>query len=294
VAVEHPIRAASQLTGLSVDTLRAWERRYRAVVPIRTQRGRAYTTRHIQRLRLLRALVETGHAIGSIAGLPDADLRKLSPIPEAVDRTGIAPTMADAAALRQALARYDSAAVEHLVARHALMLPPGELVCRVIAPALRDAGTQWEAGHICVAQEHLLSGAVRNVLGSLLRVLPRRAGAAKLMFASPAGELHELGLLSAAVLAATAGCDVVYLGPNLPSADIAHAVKTLKPSVLVLAAAAGCPSSDEINRLKRLPSRLSIWVGGAQSAALQQQLGRRALRVDSLDAFRDLLERHAT
>jgi DNA-binding transcriptional MerR regulator len=68
----YPIRAVAKITGLSLDTLRAWERRYKAVVPGRSDRGRQYGAAHIERLLLLNQLVQKGHAIGGIAapGLP--------------------------------------------------------------------------------------------------------------------------------------------------------------------------------------------------------------------------------
>ena len=75
--VQYPIRAAASLTGLSIDTLRAWERRYQAVTPNRGKRGRAYGEGHIRRLILLRDAVVRGHAIGQVAGLEDGELEKL-------------------------------------------------------------------------------------------------------------------------------------------------------------------------------------------------------------------------
>jgi MerR family transcriptional regulator, light-induced transcriptional regulator len=73
----YPIRAVAKITGLSLDTLRAWERRYKAVVPERSHRGRQYGSEQIERLLLLSRLVGKGHAIGGIAALEDADLQKL-------------------------------------------------------------------------------------------------------------------------------------------------------------------------------------------------------------------------
>ena len=77
----YPIRAVSRLTGIGIDTLRAWERRHSAVTPIRDDRGRMYTDADIARLRLLRGAVEQGHSIGRLAGLTDAELRHLLPQP---------------------------------------------------------------------------------------------------------------------------------------------------------------------------------------------------------------------
>src|SRR3954451_2185665 len=70
----YPIRAVSRMTGLSLDTLRAWERRYEAVVPARNDRGRVYSEADVARLKRLDELVKHGHAIGTTAASSDAEL----------------------------------------------------------------------------------------------------------------------------------------------------------------------------------------------------------------------------
>ena len=72
-SASYPIRAVSKMTGIGIDTLRAWERRHGAVTPTRDDRGRMYTDADIARLRLLRGAVEHRHAIGRLAGLSDAE-----------------------------------------------------------------------------------------------------------------------------------------------------------------------------------------------------------------------------
>jgi DNA-binding transcriptional MerR regulator len=73
----YPIRVVARLTGVPVDTLRAWERRYRAVAPGRDERGRLYDDADLRKLKLLRRLVERGHAIGRIASLGEPELERL-------------------------------------------------------------------------------------------------------------------------------------------------------------------------------------------------------------------------
>ena len=88
----YPIRAVSKLTGIGIDTLRAWERRHGAVTPIRDDRGRMYTDADVARLRLLRGAVEHGHSIGRLAGLTDAELRHLAGEPARARRPRPDPT----------------------------------------------------------------------------------------------------------------------------------------------------------------------------------------------------------
>ena len=291
-AAAYPIRAAARLTGLSVDTLRAWERRYDAVVPARRGRGRAYSDAQIERLKQLAALVEHGHSIGSIAGLSDAELRKLRGSSRPADAPTI--TWAGAAALWRAVDLYEIDTIETTLTRHALLLPPHELIFTVLVPLLRDVGSKWEAGAICTAHEHMMSGAVRNVLGGLLRSLSGDDGGSRIVFATPSGQRHELGLLSAAVLAAWAGHAVLYLGPDVPPRDIARAVRRVNAKTLVLASTV--EDKDDaagVQELKRLPSHVNVIAGGACADDLRRHLGSRARVVPALEDFRALLAHHA-
>jgi len=69
------IGAVSRLTGIARERIRIWERRYGAVVPHRdASNNRLYSQEDIDRLMLIRRLVDAGHAIGQIANLPLADL----------------------------------------------------------------------------------------------------------------------------------------------------------------------------------------------------------------------------
>lgn len=69
---------AARLAGIPVETLRVWERRYRAGDPQSSDRGRRlYSAQNIERLRLIKQLVDGGNPIGSIATLPMPELLKV-------------------------------------------------------------------------------------------------------------------------------------------------------------------------------------------------------------------------
>ena len=74
----YPMRVVTRLTGLHPDTIRAWERRYDAVIPQRTNGNtRMFSAGDVRRLSILRELVDHGHAIGHIASLSDEALAVL-------------------------------------------------------------------------------------------------------------------------------------------------------------------------------------------------------------------------
>ena len=289
----YPIRAVSLMTGLSVDTLRAWERRYKAVVPGRSERGRLYTVSDVERLRQLGELVKRGHAIGTVAGLPNAELARLlegsDARPEAADH---GPT-ANLEPLMDALDRYDLPRLESSLNRYAVVLPPRDLVFSVIVPLLQEVGRRWESGSLHPAQEHLTSAIVRSVVGGLLRTSARPGASPPIVFATPSGERHELGLLCAAVLAASAGCGAIYLGADLPAADILRAAREAGARIIVVSLTTpGAVPPAELRRLATPPRNTELWVGGPEGQALLTALASRGRYVGSLTEVIPMLARH--
>ncbi len=181
----YPIRAVSKQTGISIDTLRAWEKRYQVVTPQRDERGRLYTEADLQRLRLLHAAVENGHAIGRLAALKNEDLQALS-VSQAAVTKGIEPAKTarllhqpDQAqrsvreAVMEAIERLDYAEAERELALLAAIMPPRELIHRIALPLMRQVGEAWHAGRLSIAQEHMTSALLRNLLGALIPLYRR-------------------------------------------------------------------------------------------------------------------------
>src|SRR3954447_14046466 len=118
----NPINVAARLTGVGIDTLRAWERRHHAIRPTRDARGRMYSDADLERVRLLRDAVTNGHPIGRIADLEDDALRALAAAGRPVDKPERReePTAA-ARGVIDALVRFDVAALETLLGRSAAL-----------------------------------------------------------------------------------------------------------------------------------------------------------------------------
>jgi methanogenic corrinoid protein MtbC1 len=294
----YPIRAVSKLTGIGIDTLRAWERRYGAVTPTRDDRGRMYSDADIARLRLLRGAVENGHAIGRLAGLSDAELRRLASPPGAKsssDAATIRRTAVDTAALATALQKYDAIAIDQQISMLASVLPPLELLRDVLMPVMTQVGDDWHRGSARVAHEHLMSATMRNILGSFLRLYARAEVSTRLLFATPAGERHEIGTLGAAMLAASSGLSVAYLGPDLPASDIVDSVRPAGAHVLVLgltATSAGKVKERELRTIVRdLPKEVELWAGGRGAAKYASIITPRGVVFDDYAAYQRELVR---
>jgi DNA-binding transcriptional MerR regulator/methylmalonyl-CoA mutase cobalamin-binding subunit len=296
--IRYEIQAVSRLTGIAIDTLRAWERRYGAVTPGREAGARAYSDADVARLRLLQRAVSHGHRIGRIAALGTEALRRLvvastRPLPAS---EALQPATGSST-LVEALRSFDSARVDQELVRLASVLRPIELVRDVLMPELARIGEEFRRKRASIAHEHLLSAAVRNVLGSFLRLHVPRDPAPRLLFATPAGERHELGALGAAMLAAGAGCHVSYLGPDLPARAIVDAVTTARAHVLVLGVTTSIglqPREKELRTVARdLPQAVELWLGGAAARKLAEAVGPRAMTLSDFDEYQTHLNRIA-
>ena len=77
-SIPYRIGTVSKTTGIPVTTLRIWEARYGAFTPLKTEgKQRLYTEADVSKAMLLKQLTHKGHAIGSVAHLDVAQLRRL-------------------------------------------------------------------------------------------------------------------------------------------------------------------------------------------------------------------------
>ena len=295
----YPIRAVARLTGLGIDTLRAWERRHNAVNPVRDDRGRLYTDSDVQRLRLLREVVTLGHSIGRISHLPDEELRRLAEAPgrrEPVARPEVAPaSRIDIDSLMLAVETFDSVTLETELGRAALLLRPPELLSGVLLPLLTRVGDDWHNGRSTVAQEHFVSTCVRSVLGIVLRSHAQRESGKRLLFCTPAGERHELGTLGAALIAAASGFGVLYLGADLPTNDLAASAVAAGIDVVVLGITGVSPASDVTTAIgaiaEKLPPNVELWVGGPAAQRVAGHFGASVICVSTYNDFQAEMDR---
>jgi len=303
-AATYPIRAVSLMTGVAIDTLRAWERRYNAVTPKRDGRGRVYSDVDVHRIRLLYTAVNKGYAIGRVASyttteleqLPDVAVRResASTTPPTLSPPSAPPGIVSVASLLAATERFDAQAVEHDLARAAAMLPTSMLLRDLVVPALNEIGMRWHDGAARIAHEHLLSASVRNVLGSLLRLYQKTANSQTLLFATPSGEPHELGALGAAVLAANLGLGTIYLGPGTPAEEVLATIRAVRVQVVVLGVVGAgdfAHTQAEVAAIaSQLPSETELWIGGPGAERFANQLGPRPRTIASYDALETQLQ----
>jgi DNA-binding transcriptional MerR regulator/methylmalonyl-CoA mutase cobalamin-binding subunit len=267
----HPIRVVSQRTGLSTPVLRAWERRYQAVTPSRSEGGqRLYSDHDLRRLQLLATAVDGGRSIGLIADLGLTELEAL------IDEDRETPVHSVGAATAPDVRRVETALgmigdlrvdeLEHFLMRAAVELRPHELVEGLMVPLLQEVGRGWQSGRLAPSSEHLATVAMRRFLEWMAATNQSDRTAPLAVTGTPAGQRHEFGALLAGVIAAYEGWRVRFLGPDLPASEIASVARQLGAAMVVLSAVhprMDAESAEEIVELRRaLPSSVRLVIGG--------------------------------
>ena len=293
----HPIAVVARRTGLTQDVLRVWERRYGAVRPERGPGGqRVYSDADIERLSLLNAAAAAGRSIGQIARLSNEELAKMVEDDAVAGeaRSSASPTLLDglvdtALALTRTL---ESTKLDAHLRRASGTLGVPAFVQHVAVPLLRRVGDEWHAGRLTPAQEHLASSILHDILVGTMRGFAHGNGAPRLLVATPAGERHAIGAALVGAFAAVEGWNVIYLGTDLPAADIAAAAVRAEASVVALSIVYADGSDrvlDEIRSLRAaLPEKIGIIIGGAGADLLKREVGTHGIRV--ANGLEDLLD----
>jgi DNA-binding transcriptional MerR regulator/methylmalonyl-CoA mutase cobalamin-binding subunit len=226
----HPIRVIAQRTGLNTATIRAWERRYQAVQPSRSEGGqRLYSDHDLKRLNTLRELTEGGRSISMVASLSDDEATgllledRVAATPGPPDGTTVGPPERVGQAYARILA-FDAEGLERLLWRAVLTLGGRSFLDDVVGPLLRRIGNGWVEGDVAPAQEHLGSGVIDQVLERLINV-SRPKDAPNMVVSTLPGERHALGARLVSTAAVLQGWSVQFLGADLPVSEIAAAAR---------------------------------------------------------------------
>ena len=315
-AAIHPIQVAARRTQLSADVIRAWERRYGAVIAKRSPTGRRlYSDADIDRLKLLNQAIHIGRRIGDVAHLPVQQLQTLiaedqqtvsivsSPAPVIDSHTDLpadrSATDSHLAACLQAIEQLRPDKLDMALHQAAVACSLPVLLEQLIFPLMHTVGERWQNGQLRLCHEHMASTTVRSFLGSLMQQSDFRQDsdfAPLIVITTLSGQLHELGAISAAIIAATKGWQTLYLGSSTPVEEIAFAASHRSARAVGLSL---CYPADDphlpltLKKLRRhLPHDIAVLTGGFNLVSYQPVLNDiNAICLNSMAELQQTLDR---
>ena len=262
----YTIKHAAELVGVSVSTLRAWERRYGLALPSRTEAGyRLYDDDAVRALRLMQRLVADGWSARQAAEETSRRIGDRAQAPAMpVERTIAAPAE-DLGSLVRIARDLDVAGLAEVLDRQFSTASFETVADRWLLPAVRELGLAWQAGRVTVAGEHLVAHGVIRRLSAAYEAAGAPHRGPRLLVGLPAGARHEIAILAFAVAARRAGLNATYLGADVPRADWPAAVSVSRAQAVVLAASMPAdldPLGEVVDELTEQHADLVVALGG--------------------------------
>ena len=268
-------------TGVPKETLRVWERRYAFPQPARDDNGeRVYPADQVQRLRLVKRLLDTGYRPGKIMHHSTDELTAL-----AAKATHTAPPPdADDPELKQCMALLKEHKMPQLrqkLAQVQLQMGLRRFVIELVAPLTTLVGEVWASGNLAIFEEHLfaemLQSLMRNAIFAASQQLGQAAPSPRILLTTVPQERHGLGLLMAEALFLLEGAHCVSLGVQTPLNDIVEAARLQRADIVALSFSSSMSpraAVDNVTELQhRLGSGVQVWAGGTCAALARRQLG---------------------
>ena len=267
--------------GVNAELLRAWERRYGLLEPIRSPGGfRLYGPEDAERVARMRRGLDDGMSAAEAAHAARHDA------PGRPQSDGL---LADAAPrLLAAIHDFDEASVQAVLDESFAAFGLEAVLRDIVLPTLTSVGLEWQEGTLSVSQEHFASNLIRARLLSVARIWGRGNGPGALLACAP-GEQHDITLLAFGLLLRSYGWRIVFLGADTPIATLTEAAESTRPELVVLTSFDPDLLETEASALRRLAKRLPLVLSGpGASDALCTRLGVRRLDDDVVRAANEI------
>ena len=285
-SIHFSIAAVERDTGLSKDVLRMWERRYGFPTPERDSNGeRTYSGQQVDRLRLIKRLMDLGHRPGKLIASADEELNTLVSRRSVRQASPASATDDELSVLLQLIKQHDAAGYQQAMQQRLARQGMQGFVQDTVAPLTHRVGEAWEDGSFEVFEEHLFTELTKRLLRQAIANLPGGLRSPRILLTSVPDEPHVLGLLMAESLFTLEGAECIPLGTQMPLLEIGRAAVAHQADIVALSFSTAFPQRQIPALLQQLrmvlPAETGLWVGGGGVARLAKMDG--VLLLNSLE-----------
>ncbi len=290
------IGAVERDTGISKDTLRMWERRYAFPMPARDRFGeRQYPAVQVEKLRLIKQLMDRGHRPGKIIGRSIEDLRTLGS-----EGTDAAPASEPLGAYLDLIKSHQVQSLRALLSRTMAQRGLHSFIVDIVAPLNAAVGNAWLAGHLAIFEEHLYSELIQGMMRNAISNIQQQGCSPQVLLTSLPQEQHNIGLLMTEAVLTVHGASCIALGTQTPLPDILAAARTHRADIVGLSFSASFPeikAAEGLASLRaELPPSTALWAGGAGAVRLRKPIPgvQPVANLESMVGLLNLWRNHAS
>ncbi|PJN89979.1 MerR family transcriptional regulator [Bacillus sp. mrc49] len=270
---KYNIKAVSKLLNIQPGTLRAWERRYKFIEPVRNESGhRLYTEKHLQTLKWLINKTNQGFTISQAVSLLENTGSEDSGSTESRKDE---QTIKLADDLIEALLNFNETKAQMLISQAFSMYTIEHTIVDVLGSILVRIGDKWENGEITSAHEHFASNILKARISSFMHTIPTNGFLPKALAVCAPGEKHEFGLLIFTIFLKRKGYETIYLGESIADKDLFKVLNIIKPRYLFMS----CSQQENLEATLELVEALKsdfpdlkIGLGGAALSLIPEEM----------------------
>ena len=238
-----PIREVARRTGVNAITLRAWERRYGLVVPLRTPKGhRLFSSEHVQRIHDVLTWLNRGVAVSQVKSLLDSNQALALPVEN--DWQMFRQN------LLQAISTLAERQVDDLFNQAMSLYPPRTLCEQLLMPLLAELEQRWQGLFGAQMERNFFYSWLRSKFGARIYHNNRQLRGAPVLLVNQSDLPFEPHLWLVAWLISSADCPVEVFDWPLPAAELSLATEHLQPRAVLL-------YSSKTNNLQHLVKLLN-------------------------------------
>ncbi|MFE0622325.1 MerR family transcriptional regulator [Priestia aryabhattai] len=260
---KYNIKAISNMVGIQPGTLRAWERRYQILNPVRNESGhRLYTEEDLRKLKWLTEKVSGGFTISQAVSLLETESSTVGTFEEEGEVDSPQKIRDE---LLTMLLSFEEGKAQDLI-NHAFSLYSVEkVVIDILGSLLVTVGDMWERGQITSAHEHYTTQVLKTRISMIFYSLPSNGLLPKAIAVCGPNETHEVGLLVFTLFLRRKGFEVIYLGSSIEDKDVELIVKEVDPTFLFMSCTMMENAEKTLNltnqMIKKFP-HLKVGLGG--------------------------------
>lgn len=266
--IKYSIDFVSKKSGLTKNTIRAWELRYNFLNPERTEtKRRLYSDAEIEKLSLLAIATNLGFKIGNIYNLSVNELRNLISNESVKKNVNVENDVFDFQYAIQLIHNFDDVGLRNLLESAMIFYSKPTFLKKVIIPLIELIGELWKSGDLRISEEHIATATITSLLIKMRESENSGSNDDTIIVCTPSGQHHEIGALVASVVIASSGWRVIYLGSDLPAEEIAFAYKKLKSKAIVMSVVFVLNETKFVNEMNKLLNYLpeSHFIIGSKS-----------------------------
>ncbi|WP_027963960.1 MerR family transcriptional regulator [Halalkalibacillus halophilus] len=262
----YNIKAVANMLDMPTVTIRAWEKRYEAISPQRTESGhRLYSEEDVHDLIWIKKQVDQGIKVSQAVSLLKEEKKSRK---EPIQIASASSYEQQQQVLYQAIVRSDEEEIQQTLDLFFAQFHHKEVFFSIIAPVMKRVGEAWARKELSVAHEHMITQIIHQRFHHFFRVFPTKKHLPQVMALCPRNEEHQLGLLLFSLVLRENGCPVVYLGSNTPYEGLEELLMTQQIQVVCFSTTSEethAEIKEYVERMKAVNPLLKFVIGGAGS-----------------------------